>query len=178
LISQIRVPLTTLVLALTFFANLSNAKAQKILTADQTQIVDAVKTTSTPTNRSSESTRAAVRELIGSIMVDGRAYDYDRELADGIGPRLTGSANYDRAVVWSMEQFRSLGLSNVHTESFTTPASWEPDVAATGAIIEPRRQTLHIYSAGWSPMERLAERQHTIPVPLAAAIFSWVETFS
>src|SRR5258705_13531766 len=50
-----------------------------------------------------------------------------------------------------MEQFRSLGLTNVHTESFTSPASWEPEVAATGTILEPRKQTLHIYSAGWSP---------------------------
>ena len=72
--------------------------------------------TSTPANTVSEPTRTAVRELIGSIMVDGKAYEYDRELADGIGPRLTGSANYDRAVAWSMEHFRSLGLSNVHTE--------------------------------------------------------------
>jgi hypothetical protein len=72
--------------------------------------------TSTPANTVSEPTRAAVRQLIGSILVDGKAYEYDRELADGIGPRITGSANYDRAVAWSMEQFRSLGLSNVHTE--------------------------------------------------------------
>jgi carboxypeptidase Q len=76
--------------------------------------------TSTPAN----TVRTAVRELIGSILVDGKAYEYDRELADGIGPRLTGSANYDRAVAWSMGQFRSLGLSSVHTESFTSPASW------------------------------------------------------
>jgi carboxypeptidase Q len=107
--------------------------------------------TSTPANTVSEPTRTAVRDLIGSILVDGKAYEYDRELADGIGPRLTGSANYDRAVAWSMERFRSLGLSNVHTESFTSPASWEPEVAATGTILEPRKQTLHIYSAGWSP---------------------------
>jgi carboxypeptidase Q len=107
--------------------------------------------TSTPANTVSEPTRTAVRELIGSILVDGKAYEYDRELADGIGPRITGSANYDRAVAWSMEQFRSLGLTNVHTESFTSPASWEPEVAATGTILEPRKQTLHIYSAGWSP---------------------------
>ncbi|MDQ1692888.1 MAG: hypothetical protein QOH85_423, partial [Acidobacteriaceae bacterium] len=48
--------------------------------------------TSTPAITVSEPTRTAVRELIGSILVDGKAYDYDRELADGIGPRLTGSA--------------------------------------------------------------------------------------
>jgi len=42
LIPQIRVPLTILALAL--FASFSNARAQKTLSADQTQIVDTVKT--------------------------------------------------------------------------------------------------------------------------------------
>jgi hypothetical protein len=44
LISQIRVLRTTFALALAFSANLSNASAQKLLKADQTQIVDTVKT--------------------------------------------------------------------------------------------------------------------------------------
>jgi hypothetical protein len=41
---QNRVPQTTLALTLALSANLPNASAQKVLTADQTQIVDAVKT--------------------------------------------------------------------------------------------------------------------------------------
>jgi ketosteroid isomerase-like protein len=44
LISQIRVPQTTVALALAFSANLSNASAQKFLTADEMQIVGTVKT--------------------------------------------------------------------------------------------------------------------------------------
>jgi hypothetical protein len=44
LISRIRVPLTTLALALALPASFSNARAQKVLEAEQTQIVDAVKT--------------------------------------------------------------------------------------------------------------------------------------
>jgi len=99
----------------------------------------------------SPDTRTAVRQLIGDIMLDGKAYDYDRELADSIGPRLTGSDNYVHAVSWATEQFKSLGLTNVHTEPFTIPTTWEPEIAATGRIIEPRVQTLHIYSLGWSP---------------------------
>jgi carboxypeptidase Q len=99
----------------------------------------------------SPETRAAVSKLIGDIMVNGKAYDYDRHLADNIGPRLTGSDNYVQAVSWAVEQFKSLGLKNVHTESFTMPALWEPETPATGSIIEPRHQALHIYSAGWSP---------------------------
>jgi hypothetical protein len=44
LISRIRVPLTTLALALTLSTSFSNAGAQKVLAAEQTQIVDTVKT--------------------------------------------------------------------------------------------------------------------------------------
>jgi len=99
----------------------------------------------------SPDTRAAVGQLVGDIMVSGKAYDYDRQLADDIGPRLTGSDNYVHAVSWAVDQFKSLGLTNVHTEPFTMPALWEPEVAATGKILEPRLQTLHIYSIGWSP---------------------------
>jgi carboxypeptidase Q len=99
----------------------------------------------------SPDTRTAVRQLIGDIMVDGKAYEYDRQLADNVGPRLTGSDNYVHAVSWAVDQFKSIGLANVHTEPFTMPALWEPEVLATGHILEPRLQTLHIYSLGWSP---------------------------
>jgi carboxypeptidase Q len=99
----------------------------------------------------SPETRTAVRQIIGDIMVDGKALEYDRQLADHIGPRLTGSDNYVHAVSWAVDQFKSLGLTNVHTEPFTMPALWEPDGPATGQIISPRLQILHIYSLGWSP---------------------------
>lgn len=99
----------------------------------------------------SPETRSAVAGIIGDVMVNGQAYEYDRQLADTIGPRLTGSDNYVHAVAWAQDKFRSLGLANVHTESFTIPATWEPETPATGRITAPRIQQLHIYSLGWSP---------------------------
>ena len=36
-------------------------------------------------------------------MVAGKAYDYDRTLADDIGPRLTGSDNYMKAAAWAAD---------------------------------------------------------------------------
>lgn len=42
----------------------------------------------------SAETRTAVQKIIGDTLVNGQAYEYDRQLADGIGPRLTGSPNY------------------------------------------------------------------------------------
>jgi carboxypeptidase Q len=99
----------------------------------------------------SPETRATVAQIIGDIMVNGQAYEYDRQLADTIGPRLTGSENYVHAVSWAEEKFRTLGLSNVHTEPFNMHATWEPETPATGRITAPRIQNLHIYSLGWSP---------------------------
>ena len=68
-----------------------------------------------------------------------------------IGPRLTGSANYMRAAEWAEQQFKALGLASVHTEEWTIPATWEPEVPATGRIVKPVEHQLHIYSLGWSP---------------------------
>lgn len=99
----------------------------------------------------SPETREAVRLLIGDSILNGKAYDYDGQLADMIGPRLTGSANYMRAAEWAQEQFKALGLANVHAEEWTIPATWEPDGPATGHIVSPVDHQLHIYSLGWSP---------------------------
>jgi len=96
-------------------------------------------------------TRTAERQLIGDSILDGQAYEYDRQLADSIGPRLTGSAKFQQAVSWAEQQFKALGLSNVHTEEWTIPATWEPEIPATGHIVSPVDHTLHIVSLGWSP---------------------------
>ena len=60
----------------------------------------------------STETRATVQKIIGDTLVNGQAYEYDRELADDIGPRLTGSANYLKAVTWGEQKFKELGLTN------------------------------------------------------------------
>jgi hypothetical protein len=98
----------------------------------------------------SPETRDAARQLIGDSVMNGKAYEYDGHLADMIGPRLTGSSNYMRAADWAVEQFKALGLSNVHTEEWTIPAAWEPDGPATGQILKPVEHHLHIYPVGWS----------------------------
>jgi hypothetical protein len=92
-----------------------------------------------------------MQQLIGDTVLNGKAYQYENHLADRIGPRLTGSSNYMQAVDWAVQQFRELGLSNVHTEDWTIPATWEPAGPALGEILAPVHHTLHIYSVGWCP---------------------------
>jgi hypothetical protein len=85
---------------------------------------------------SPEEQNALVR-LGGQIMIAGKAYDYDRHLADDIGPRLTGSENYVKAAAWAESEFTRLGLANVHRESWEIPATWEPETLATARILKP-----------------------------------------
>src|SRR6201996_4480131 len=89
--------------------------------------------------------------LGGQLVVAGKAYEYDRQLADEIGPRLTGSANYVKATDWAVAEFTRLGLTSVHKEPWTIAATWEPETAAVGRILSPHEQRLHLESEGWSP---------------------------
>jgi len=95
--------------------------------------------------------QANLVRLGGQLLIAGKAYDYDRHLADEIGPRLTGSENYVKAATWAEAEFKRLGLSNVHKESWEMPATWEPQTLATAHILKPHLQRLHLESEGWSP---------------------------
>jgi carboxypeptidase Q len=95
--------------------------------------------------------QSALVRLGGQITMAGKAYDYDRHLADDIGPRLTGSENYVKAAAWAESELTRLGLSNVHRESWEIPATWEPETLATARILKPHEQRLHLESEGWSP---------------------------
>src|SRR5262249_21810538 len=45
-------------------------------------------------------------------------------LTDNIGPRLTGSPELKKANEWAAEQFKTIGLSNVHQEPWKIASSW------------------------------------------------------
>jgi carboxypeptidase Q len=95
--------------------------------------------------------QSSLVRLAGQLLVAGKAYEYDRQLADEIGPRLTGSPNYVKATGWAVAEFTRLGLANVHQESWEIPAAWEPETVATARMILPHEQRLHLESEGWSP---------------------------
>ena len=103
----------------------------------------------------SPATADAVKGVIGDVLVSGKAYEYDEHLADEIGPRLTGSASFMKSAAWAESEFKALGLTNVHTEGWTIPATWEPE-SASGRILSPVEKPLHLYSVGWSPSARVS----------------------
>jgi hypothetical protein len=75
-------------------------------------------------------------------------------LSDIIGPRLTGSANLQRANAWTAERMKAYGLENVHLEGYTIPEGWERGSAFV-RILEPENgRTLSVASQGWAPGTR------------------------
>ncbi|MBI3695201.1 MAG: hypothetical protein HY238_10240, partial [Acidobacteria bacterium] len=73
-----------------------------------------------------------------------------RVLCDEIGGRVPGSDAMRRAEAWAMEAFRQAGISQVHTESFTIPNSWE-EGATRAEVVAPARFLVRLAAAGWSP---------------------------
>jgi hypothetical protein len=74
-------------------------------------------------------------------------FDY---LVTAIGPRLTNSPAYRRAVDWTQGQMKAMGLSNVHTEPFQFGRGWALN-KLTIEMVEPRYMPLIGYTRGWSP---------------------------
>ena len=91
----------------------------------------------------------AGRELARSSIGSGKSFEYASELT-AIGPRVTGSAAYQRAAEWSADRFRAMGLTRVTLEPFTIERGWER-VSARARIVAPMDRSLRVESLGWAP---------------------------
>jgi carboxypeptidase Q len=92
---------------------------------------------------------ATAQELARASMTAGRALEYASELT-ALGPRVTGSASYQRAAEWAADRFRTIGLTGVVLEPFTLERGWER-VSARARIVAPSERPLHVASLGWMP---------------------------
>jgi hypothetical protein len=70
-------------------------------------------------------------------------------LLDSIGPRLSGSPGYQRAVDWAEATIDSWGVE-VEREQYGTWVGWETDFIHAD-LLAPRRRTLEAHTLAWSP---------------------------
>jgi carboxypeptidase Q len=102
-----------------------------------------------PLNLTSEEFSAA-GAVAGDIYVRGRAFQFVESLSDDLGPRLTGSEQYQRAVHWAVDQFRAMGIMDVRLEPVVLKHGWQRGPAEARLLGEVPR-ALHVASYGWSP---------------------------
>jgi hypothetical protein len=93
--------------------------------------------------------------MYGRIRDEGnsrsRVMDYATELMDGIGPRLTGSKNLEKAMAWAMDRLTAAGASNVRKESWGEfGMGWEQRNVWV-RLVEPYAANFVATAGPWSP---------------------------
>src|SRR5215510_6765884 len=77
--------------------------------------------------------------------------NYASELMDGIGPRLTGSPNLEKAIVWAMNRLAAAGSSNVRKESWGDFGMGWRQRNVWARLVEPYPANFIVTAAPWSP---------------------------
>lgn len=97
---------------------------------------------------------SAAAELDQKIIAEAKEHSQVmanlQHLSDVIGPRLTGSANLERANRWAEEKMKAYGLVNVRLEPWEIPVGWERGTVNM-KLLEPNTRPLLAAAAGWSP---------------------------
>ncbi len=89
---------------------------------------------------------------VGAILTaarSGKAYERLVSLCDDVGHRLSGSANYQRAVLWGVARFEEDGVPRVATEPVEVPA-WVRGQESV-QMVRPRALMLPMLGLGGSP---------------------------
>jgi carboxypeptidase Q len=86
--------------------------------------------------------------VAGAGMMETDTYENLRELSDDIGGRVTGSPEAAKAIAWGLAKMKSIGLENVHAESWQLSRGWTR-VSASAELISPIHRPLMIDAMGW-----------------------------
>src|SRR6476646_2924304 len=95
-----------------------------------------------------EQYRAPADKLIDAALADTEGYNRLAYLCYRIGNRLSGSQGLEKAIVWSQEQMKAAGLSNVRTIPTKVP-HWVRG-AESARIVAPVERPLHMLGLGMS----------------------------
>ncbi len=93
---------------------------------------------------------AAVTRIRDESFNRSKAQETLSNLADEIGPRLTGSPNHRRAAEWAKKQFESMGLANVRIEPVPFGRGWVLERVAVH-MVAPDTTPIEAYPKAWTP---------------------------
>lgn len=96
-----------------------------------------------------DSTLKALAAIAGAEALENDDYEYLTELSDDIGARVTGSPEAAKAIVWSVDKMKQIGLENVHTEPWQLFRGWTR-ISTDAELLSPVRRRLMIDSMGWA----------------------------
>jgi carboxypeptidase Q len=77
--------------------------------------------------------------------------EYASGLFDGVGPRLTGSPDFEKAAQWSLDQLKRMGASNAHPESWGEFGMGWQQIGTSLLMTAPGTATFLAQATPWSP---------------------------
>jgi carboxypeptidase Q len=77
--------------------------------------------------------------------------EFGGALADGIGPRLTGSPNMTKANAWTRDTLTKIGLENAHLEDWGEFGMGWQQINTWVRMVSPDPEPLWAQAAPWSP---------------------------
>ncbi|WPU93647.1 M20/M25/M40 family metallo-hydrolase [Mucilaginibacter sabulilitoris] len=80
-----------------------------------------------------------IRKIYDEALLNGKAYENLRYLCKNIGPRLSGSANAQKAVEWSKKLMESYGFDKVYLQEVMVP-HWVRGAKETAFIIDGEKR--------------------------------------
>lgn len=102
-----------------------------------------------PPSPAEDGTLKALSAIAGAGMMESHAYGFLEELSDDIGGRVTGTPQAAKAVGWGLARMRSIGLENVHAETWQISRGWTRGSAAA-ELLAPAHHRLLVDSMGWT----------------------------
>jgi hypothetical protein len=95
--------------------------------------------------------------------------EFGAALADGIGPRLTGSPNMAKANAWTRDTMTAIGLSNAHLEDWGEFGMGWQQINTWARMVSPDPEPLWMQAAPWSVATPGLVKGEVVYVDLATA---------
>ncbi|HYP09304.1 MAG TPA: M20/M25/M40 family metallo-hydrolase [Bryobacteraceae bacterium] len=95
--------------------------------------------------------RAAYDRFRSEGFQRSQVMQYAEALIDGIGPRLTGSPNFRKAMDWAQRELRAMGCENVRPESWGEFGMGWRQLNVWARLVTPDTAPMIVQAAPWSP---------------------------
>lgn len=94
---------------------------------------------------------AALTRIREQGLHHSQVMEYATGLADGIGARLTGSPDFDRAAEWAIAQLKAMGVANPHPEPWGDFGMAWTQTGTSLFLTAPSSATFSAQATPWSP---------------------------
>ena len=105
-----------------------------------------------------------VESFVNEVKTNSQLEKIAHELLDGIGPRLVGSPQMDKAGDWALKTFKDWGI-DARREDYGTWKAWERGLTQVD-MTYPRVKNIEATQLAWSPATKKAVNAEVIAMPI------------